>query len=115
MIGGYLAALCCLSRIEFLTHFLSTKGQRTAFKFRLIGINNEGDAVFAAPPRYSKRIGLFGNFVVGNIYHADLEFESRIREDASFHLAAVGEFVGHHYGAGVADAHIHQRDSHSLN
>lgn len=79
MIGGYLAALCCLSRIEFLTHFLSTKGQRTAFKFRLIGINNEGGAVFAAPPRYSKRIELFGDFVVGDVDHADLELESRIR------------------------------------
>lgn len=99
MICDYLTALCCLFRIELLTHFLSTKGQRTAFKFRLIGINNEGDAVFAAPPRYSKRIGLFGDLVVGNVYHADLEFESRIREDTSFHLATVGEFVGHHYCA----------------
>lgn len=99
MIGGYLAALCCLSRIELLTHFLSTKGPSTAFKFRLIGNNNEGGAVFASPPRYIKRIDLFGNFVVGNIDHADLELESRIREDTSFHLAAVGEFVGHHYCA----------------
>lgn len=99
MICDYLAALCCLSRIELLTHFLSTKGPSTAFKFRLIGNNNEGDAVFDAPPRYSKQIDLFGDFVVGNIYHADLEFESRIREDTSFHLAAVGEFVGHHYCA----------------